>query len=330
MYTQSDFEAPRWARNRHTQTIFPSTRLCKAPHPEFRRERIELPDGDFVEADWLGDDKDAKRPLLVLLHGLEGSSESSYARMMMSAAVEAGWAGCVLHFRGCGGSSNRLPRRYHAGDTADVEFFVTRLRNDYPYRTILGIGYSLGGNVLLKYLGEKPRDNRFDAAIAVSVPYDLHNSAIALAQGASRIYQRFLLGNMRRSMATKFTPELAPFDWARAMKAENFYEFDDIVTAPMHGFKDADDYYLQSSCGQYLNGINTPTLLLGAYDDPFMTPPVYPKPESLPEPVKAHFSANGGHVGFVYGKSPWQARYWLPQRAMGYFVGQLGIPASKG
>lgn len=325
MYTQSDFEAPWWLGNRHAQTVFPSTRLCKVQSPIYRRERIELPDGDFVEADWVGDYKDMGRPILVLLHGLEGSSESSYARMMMNAALEAGWAGIVLHFRGCGGSSNRLPRRYHAGDTGDVDFFVRRLRERFPGRTILGIGYSLGGNVLMKYLGETGPTEMFDAAIAVSVPYDLHNSAEALALNGSRIYQRFLLGNMRRSMAAKYTPELSPFNWQRAMKAQTFYEFDGIVTAPLHGFRDADDYYNHSSSGQYLRGIQIPTLLLGAYDDPFMTRAAYPTTDVLPKNVQNHFSENGGHVGFIYGRHPWQPRYWLPQRAMGYFVDELGI-----
>ncbi len=305
--------------------MFPSTRLCRAPDPPFDRQRIELPDGDFVEADWVGPTGDADAPLLVLLHGLEGSSESSYARMMMQFALDAGWAGVVLHFRGCGGSSNRLPRRYHAGDTGDVRVFLTRLRERFPQRTLLAVGYSLGGNVLLKLLGERREADLLDAAVGVSVPYDLNDSARALSLGASRFYQRFLLGNMRRAMTAKYRPEFAPFDWHGAMAAVTFREFDDLVTAPLHGFRDVDDYYGKSSCKQYLPGIRIPTLLLGAIDDPFLLPESYPAAGEVAASVKRQFTPHGGHVGFVYGTHPLRPRYWLPERIMGFFVDELGI-----
>lgn len=330
MSTESDFAAPLWLRNRHAQTIFPSTPLCRAPDLQFRRERIELPDGDFVEADWLGDVTDPARPLVTVLHGLEGSSDSTYARLLLQAVVDAGWAGVVLHFRGCGGSSNRLPRRYHAGDTGDVAHFQRDLRRQYPNRVLLSVGYSLGGNVLMKLLGESGSGEYVDAAVGVSVPYDLHDSARALAKGGSRLYQRVLLRNMRRAMTQKYAPALAPFDWQAAMQAATFYDFDDIVTAPLHGFRNADEYYTRSSCKQYLANITVPTLLLGALDDPFMTPSAYPVAAELSPTTLANFSETGGHVGFVYGRGgPWNPRYWLPQRIMLFFANELGIEPAQ-
>ena len=330
MSTESEFDAPAWLKNRHAQTIFPSTPLCRAPSPVFRRERIELPDGDFVEADWLGDVTDRTRPLVVVLHGLEGSSESTYARMLMQSVVDTGWSGVVLHFRGCGGSSNRLPRRYHAGDTDDVAYFLRSLRQQYGDRTILGVGYSLGGNVLMKLLGESSAGDYVDAAVGVSVPYDLHDSAKALERGGSRFYQRHLLRNMRRAMKQKYTPASTPFDWQMAMQATTFYEFDDIVTAPLHGFKNANEYYTRSSCRPYLRNIEVPSLLLGSLDDPFMTPGAYPDDAELSATTSAEFSETGGHVGFIYGQGgPWNARYWLPERILRYFVSDLGVGRSR-
>ena len=324
MRTSADFEAPIWLANRHAQTIFPSTPLCRVARPGFRRELIELPDGDFVEADWTAAADDPLRPLVILLHGLEGSSESSYARMMMLEVIRRGWSGVVLHFRGCGGSSNRLPRRYHAGDTDDLRFFLETLRDKHPRRPILAIGYSLGGNVLLKFLGESADASPLDAAVAVSVPYSLHDSARALATGGARFYQRFLLGNMRRSMRIKYTPELSPFNWDAALRADNFYDFDDIVTAPLHGFAGADDYYTRSSSKQFLKRIATRALLIGALDDPFMFPESYPRADELSDSIETAFSSTGGHVGFVYG-TPVRPRYWLPERISGFFCDVLGV-----
>ncbi len=324
-YTSATFRPRPWLANRHVQTILPSTGLLSVPQVDYQREALDLPDGDFVDIDWAGRRADAAQTQLIVLHGLEGSSDSNYARTMAATAVAAGWAVAVLHFRGCSGRPNRLPRRYHAGDTGDIAFLASQIRARHPAATLLATGYSLGGNVLLKYLAENGNEAAIDAGVAVCVPYDLHDSARALSSGAARFYQRFLLRRMRQSMQAKYRPELAPFDWARAMAATTFFEFDDLVTAPLHGFRGVDDYYNHSSCGQYLPAIVKPTLLISALDDPFMTPAAFPEPGRLPKAISHEFTAHGGHVGFVSGASIREPEYWLHARTMGYFAGELGI-----
>lgn len=323
--TDAPFKPPAWLTNCNAQTIFPSSVFCRAPLPGYKRERIVLLDGDFIDVDWLCSDTGKDQPLLILLHGLEGSSQSSYARLTCDAAQRSGLDSVVMHFRGCSGTPNHLPRRYHAGETGDLEYLIQLLEQRFPNRKLCAIGFSLGGNVLLKYLGQNGTNARLSAAVSVCPPYDLSASAEALAQPRARFYQWFLLRNMRRALVEKYSAALAPFDWQRAIGAQNFYEFDDTVTAPLHGFNGADDYYSYASCGQYVEGIRTPTLLLGAFDDPFMFPETFPKAENLPADVEEAFSQHGGHVGFVYGAHPLAARYWIPERAVAYFVSTLGI-----
>jgi len=312
------FQPPRWLTNRHAQTLFTSSPLCRPPAPRWRQETVELPDGDFVEAHWL--DPAVARPTttLVLLHGLEGSSEATYARMMAPAAAARGWRLVVLHARDCGERRNRLPRRYHAGETGDLRYFMRRLVGQ-PDGRFIAAGYSLGGNVLLKYLGEEGADSPFAAAAAVSVPFELQDSAEALNRGFSRFYRWYLLRRMKSAMKRKFTPDTAPFDWQAALGARDFVAFDDIVTAPLHGFRDATHYYEECSSGRYLGGIRTPTLILNARDDPFMSPAVIPDAASLPEPVRLEITDAGGHIGFVNGTAPWRPSYWMPARLLTWF-----------
>lgn len=293
---------------------------------EWRREVVELPDGDFLEADWMVDQGlAAEAPILVMLHGLEGSSDATYARMAAKQAQARGWRAVVLHFRDCGGTPNRLPRRYHAGDTADPHYFISGLRERYPMAPLLAAGYSLGGNVLLKYVGEQASASMLAAVAAVSVPFDLQNAADALNSGASRFYRWYLLRKMKAAMRRKFTRADAPFDWSAASRARDFAEFDDLVTAPLHGFRDKDDYYGRSSCGRYLHRIETPTLILNARDDPFMTPQALPATERLPPAVHMEITEQGGHIGFVCGDLPWRPSYWLPHRLMRFFDRQLAL-----
>jgi predicted alpha/beta-fold hydrolase len=331
MHQYRPFAPPAWLRNRHVQTLFTSSPLCRLPAPAWRREIVELPDGDFVEAAWLdetpprGDDA----VTLVLLHGLEGSSDATYARMMAIVAAERGWRLVVLHFRDCGEYPNRLPRRYHAGETGDVRFFLARLSERYPDSPLVAAGYSLGGNILLKYLGEEGESSAFRAAAAVSVPFDLQDSADALNAGVARFYRWYLLRKMKAAMKRKFTPENAPFDWPPAMAAGDFATFDDLVTAPLHGFSGKDHYYTACSCGRYLHGIRTPTLILNARDDPFMTPAAIPPKTALPDCVRLEITERGGHIGFVGGRSPWRPDYWMPGRLFGFFDRVLGETADR-
>jgi len=318
----STFRPARWLRNRHVQTMYPSLPWSWRGRPALRRASLELPDGDTTAVDWLvdADDTPDAAPLMVILHGLEGSAESSYARMLMEAARDRGWRSCVLHFRDCGDYTNRLPRRYHAGETNDLRFFLNRLQSERDGSLnpgpLLAVGYSLGGNVLLKYLGESGAETPLSAACAVSVPLDLHECADALDVGFSRLYRRHLLKRMKSAVARKFDPHTAAFDWDRAMNARTFAEFDDAVTAPLHGFQGKQDYYDRCSSVHFLKGIDTPTLIINALDDPFMTPHVIPTADRLSGSVTLEVAENGGHVGFIEGGPPWRPSFYLPNRIL--------------
>ena len=316
----SAFRPARWLRNRHAQTIYPSFPWAWRERPDLRREILKLPDGDVTAVDWVVETEETPKsaPLLIILHGLESSAESPYARMLMQAAAGRQWRCCVLHFRDCGDYRNVLPRRYHAGETNDVRYFVAKLEREGQFGPMVAAGYSLGGNVLLKYLGESGAGCPLKGAAAVSVPLNLHACAEALNIGISKGYQRYLLKRMKRAVTRKFNPHTAAFDWQRAMRAGTFAEFDDAVTAPLHGFANKDDYYDKCSSVHFLKGIERPTLIVNALDDPFMTPKVVPGAEQLSAHVTLEVSTHGGHVGFIEGGTPWRPRFYLPERLIGF------------
>lgn len=316
---RSDFQAPWWLRSAHLQTIYP-TLFRRGPRIALRRERLELDDGDFLDLDWSGG---AGGPVVLVLHGLEGSSASPYARGMLGAAHARGWRGVVMHFRGCSGEPNRLPRSYHSGDTGDLARVITRLRERRDVAALAAVGYSMGGNVLLKWLGEQGAGAGLDAAVAVSVPFTLSLAADRLAHGFSRIYQQRLIDDLRTKLRRKFSRGRCPIDLDKASSSRNFWEFDDRVTAPLHGFEDVHDYYARSSSRQYLHGIRVPTLILHAEDDPFMTPEVIPSPDELSTCTRLEVSARGGHVGFVRGRLPWRPRYWIEERIPEFIAGHF-------
>ncbi len=317
---QSTFKPAWWLRNRHAQTIYPSLPWSAPARVALRCETLELPDGDATAVDWLVEthENEAELPLLVILHGLESSAQASYAQLLLANARDHGWNACVLHFRDCGDYRNRLPRRYHAGETNDIRFFIDKLVADGQSGPILAAGYSLGGNVLLKYLGENASSTPVRAAAAVSVPLDLAVSASALNSGFSRIYQKHLLKRMKSAVNRKFDQYTAAFDWHRTMAAKTFAEFDDAVTAPLHGFDGKDDYYRSCSAVSFLSAIERPTLIVNALDDPFMTPDIIPGSERLSDSVTLEVSKYGGHVGFIEGGTPLRPRYYLPQRIINY------------
>jgi predicted alpha/beta-fold hydrolase len=297
-----------------------------------RRETLELPDGDVTAVDWLvgADSLPDAAPLLIILHGLEGSAESAYARMLMETVLERGWRSCVLHFRDCGDYRNRLPRRYHAGETNDLRHFLRELQKQRDAvgnpGVLLTVGYSLGGNVLLKYLGESQHETPLRAAAAICAPLDLHECAKALNIGFSRGYQRHLLRRMKSSVRQKFDQHTAAFDWDRAMNATTFAEFDDAVTAPLHGFDGKQDYYDRCSSVHFLHNIERPTLIINALDDPFMTPDVIPELDRLSEQVTMEVAEHGGHVGFVDGGTPWRPSFYLPRRIVEFLEPHAAIP----
>ena len=316
MIIRSGFKPPWWLSNRQAQTFYPQFPWAWRKRMQLRREALELPDGDATAVDWpvKADELPESAPLLVILHGLEGSAESSYARMLMHAAYKRRWRSCVLHSRDCGDYRNRLPRRYHAGETNDIRYFLEQIEARGLNGPLFAVGYSLGGNILLKYLGETANSTPLAAAAAVCAPLDLHQCSDALNSGFSKIYQHYLIKRMKNSVTRKFNKHTAAFDWQRAMDAKTFAEFDDAVTAPLHGFENMEDYYNRCSSGQFLKDIQLPTLIINALDDPFMTPAVIPAEDQLSDQVTIELAAAGGHVGFVEGGTPWRPRFYLPPR----------------
>jgi len=288
----------------------------------YRRERWETPDGDFVLADWVDGPADA--PLVALFHGLEGSSASHYARALMSALRSRGWRGVVPHFRGCGGEPNNLPRAYHSGDSREIDWMLRQLRPMAGAAPLFAAGVSLGGNVLLKWLGEEGDAARetVRAAATVSAPVDLTAAGNALGRGFNLLYARHFLMSLKRKTAEKLLRFPGCVDGRAAARARTLREFDDAVTAPLHGFRDASDYWLRSSAKPLMNRIRVPTLVINARDDPFLPGTHLPAPEEVSAQIMLDFPAAGGHVGFVTGSFPGGIG-WLPDRVLGFFASVL-------
>jgi predicted alpha/beta-fold hydrolase len=317
----ADFDPAWWLPGPHLQTLWGTVFRRKA-RIRLRRERVELPDGDFIDLDWTRGDTG---PVVMILHGLEGSSESHYVRGLLAAVDTLGWRGVVVHFRGCSGEPNRLDRGYNAGETRDLAFTVELLRRREPDTPVACVGYSLGGNALLKWLGETGARSPLRAAVAVSVPFLLEASAQRLNRGVSRLYQRYLIGRLKRSYQRKFRNRHAPpVSLQEIDRLNNFHSFDDRVTAPLHGYDGVQDYYDRASSRRYLSGIQAPTLIVHSLDDPFFFPWVVPEPEELAAAVTLELSTHGGHVGFVGGANPWRPAYWLERRIPNYLAECFG------
>jgi len=292
----SSYEAPWWLPGGHLQTIFAA--LAPAPRIAYRRERWETPDGDFIDLDWAGENG----PVLALFHGLEGSSASPYARAIAARAIALGWRCVVPHFRGCSGELNRLPRAYHSGDSAEIDWILRRLGATHA------VGISLGGNALLKLLGEKGANIGLHKAVAISAPLDLAAAGRALDAGLSReIYTRIFLRTLKKKTFEKMRRRQISVDSRRLRRARTFWEFDDAVTAPLHGFLGADDYWARSSSAPWLGRIRVPTLVLNARNDPFMPASALDAVRDVPPNVVLEFPRSGGHAGFP-GRNRWLAR----------------------
>lgn len=311
--SETSFKPAWWLRNPHMQTLWPVFMRREIKDIPTERERIELPDGDFIDLDWVGEKKNG--PTVMILHGFEGSIDSHYAKGTLRRCNEYGWQGVFMHFRGCSGEPNRLPRGYHSGETSDVTYIINLLRERIGHQPLAVIGYSLGGNVLLKWLGETGSNNPLSAAVAVSVPFELQKAATRIQYGFSRCYQWYFLKCLRRRLTHKFDFVAdAPVHPSELLSVHTISEFDNIYTAPLHGFKDAVEYYTEASSRQYLSSVQVPTLILHAKDDPFMSEDVIPQSHELSPCVKLELTELGGHVGFVSGKYPWRPEYWLEQR----------------
>ena len=315
MIQKSDFQPAWWLGNAHAQTLFPTlTRSLRAPID--KKERFELPDGDFFDVSWAENGLDKDAPLVVILHGLGGDAASSYVAGLTTVFNQHGWRAALMHFRGASDEPNRLPRAYHSGDTSDVNYLLHALNKREPHTKKAIVGISLGGNVLLKWLGELGTQGLVSAAVAVSVPFQLRLVADKINQGFSRIYQAYLLGRLRRVFARKIEryADTMPASVKNLDSLRCFWTFDEHVTAPLHGYQHVHAYYRDASSHQYLANIMTPTLIIHALDDPFMTPDVIPKAAELSKDILFELSSKGGHVGFISGHVPGRPVYWLDQR----------------
>lgn len=308
---KSSFKPAWWLRQAHLQTIWPAL-FRSVSGPQLQSERLELDDGDFLDLAWAGP---IEGEIILILHGLEGSRDSSYIKGILSRLSKAGYRCCLMHFRGCSGRPNRLPRSYHSGETGDLQRVVAHLERALQRPVFAVIGYSLGGNVLLKWLGEMKDRATIRTAVAVSVPFSLDDAARRMGSGPSRVYQKHLVKRLQEKYQEKFSRIQSPLNIDVA-KLNTFYLFDDQVTAPLHGFRDVHDYYQRSSCGPFLKHIRVPALILHARDDPFMWPETVPKEGDLSSQVCLELSESGGHVGFISGKLPWKPEYWLDQRIL--------------
>lgn len=311
-----EYRAPAWLINAHAQTIWPRTLMGLLP--DYRRERWETPDGDFIDLDWVEGPADA--PLLVLFHGLEGSSHSHYARAIMRAVKAHGWCGVVPHFRGCSGEPNRLPRAYHSGDSDEIDWVLRRLQAQNPQRALYAAGISLGGNALAKWAGERGEEAAqvVRAIASICAPLDLAVAGRTLERGFNRLYTEYFLRSMRPNALVKLARFPGIGNRERIERARTLYEFDDAVTAPLHGFRNADDYWKRASAKPHLPGIRVPALLLNARNDPFLPAHALPAAHEVSHAVMREFPEHGGHVGFVSGRFPGHLD-WLPRRLIAFF-----------
>ena len=296
MIEESPFQPPRWLRNRHLQTIWPAL-LGGRPKVILQPWDIDLPDGDFLT---LFEGPERPGPVVLILHGLGGSAASPYAAGLVHALAGRGIQATIMQYRGVGERPNRLPRFYHAGETTDVGYALTALRRRYPDRDLGLAGYSLGGAIALNYLAETGSDSGVAAAAVVSVPFDLDRCAEHIASGFARVYQWDLLRGLKRMVTTKFGDRLQEwFELASLSEIRTLRGFDQWVTAPLHGFDGATDYYRRCSPRRRIRQISTPTLIVHSRDDPFVPKDTIPWPHELSETTRLELSDHGGHVGFL-------------------------------
>ena len=323
---EASYQPPWWYRGRHLQTIWgPLFRRLR--RPPLRRERWPTPDGDFLDLDWLEGDS----PLVVILHGLEGSSGSHYARGLLLEAAALGWRAVVFHFRSCSGELNRGPRLYHAGETSDLDWVIGKLIEREPTTPLGLVGVSLGGNVALKWLGERgegaPAQVR--AAATISTPFDLTACALSLDGGLNRpLYTARFLRSMRAKVRAKRRLYDGLVNVPAALRARTFAVYDRLATAPINGFADERDYWARASSGPYLARIRRPCLLINAANDPFVPAVTLPTAVVAGSPwLEAAFLPEGGHVGFLEG--PWGRRSWAERRALAFLRRRLLSPAER-
>lgn len=351
MTPTAGFRPAWWLPGAHAQTL--GARFLRSSRGvELERERVELPDGDFIDLDWVRRvgpiPAPASGPLVLVLHGLEGSARSGYALEIYRVLLHLGIGAVGMNFRSCSGEPNRLARLYHSGDTGDLAHVVTRLARRHRDRSLGAVGFSIGGNVLLKYLGEtggvaasrgeplrRPGNpvpqasvSMIGAAAAISVPFDLAAGAEYLEGGFSRFYRWYLVRRLRRKIRAKIGLLDGCLDLDRVFAARTFREFDDAATATLHGFQGVDDYYRRSSSGPYLDRVTVPTLIIHAENDPFLPRDAIPHARARANPhLTMRVTQQGGHVGFVSG-SAFAPTFWAEREAGSFLAARLCTKAT--
>ena len=315
----SSYRAPPWLVGPHAQTIVPAL-FSRLPQVTFRRERWDTPDGDFIELDWADGYAAADdAPLFVLFHGLEGGSGSHYARALTAAARARGWHAVIPHFRSCSGPLNLLPRFYHLADANEADWVLRRLA-DRHRGPVVAAGVSLGGNVLLHWLAQRREDAAIvTAAAAISAPLDVHAGGALLSHGFGMVYTRNFLKSLKVKAMRKLDQYPGLFDAQAMLASRTMFEFDDVVTAPLHGFRNAHDYWTQATVRPMLGEITVPTLLLNARNDPFLPGSALPGHADVGAAIELDQPEHGGHVGFMTGPFPGRMN-WLAERVFGYLT----------
>ncbi|CAN5912313.1 alpha/beta fold hydrolase [soil metagenome] len=327
-----DYVAPRWLPGGNLQTIWPALfgRRSDGPSPAYRRERWNAPDGDFIDVDFFDSTVAGPRPLLVLFHGLEGSSRSHYAEAFAAFAAAEGMDFAVPHFRGCSGEINLAPRAYHSGDYEEIGWVLSRLHAQHDASAggpMLAAGVSLGGNALLRWAEEAGDEaGKVASAIAsISAPLDLAAGGRAIGRGFNRVvYTRMFLSTMKPKALAKLAQHPGLFDRKRLIAARDLYEFDNVFTAPLHGFRDADDYWKRGSAKPHLSAIRIPALVVNATNDPFVPSVSLPRQADVGSHVTLWQPPHGGHVGFPLGAPPGHVRA-MPERVGGWLSQHSGL-----
>lgn len=313
-----------YLRNGHVQTLYPVL-LRPKPPVDYRRERLELPDGDFLDLDWslaAGPGGERARRVALVIHGLEGHSHRKYVQGMVRALNAAGWDCCAMNHRGCSGEPNRLARFYHSGETDDPHAALCHALAAGGYARAAMVGFSMGANQILKYLGEDPDrvPAELAAAVTVSAPCDLGACARVLESGFSRLYQAYLMHSLKAKVRAKHEAFPAELPVDRLARMRTFREFDDTYTAPLSGYADAADYYARCSSLPVVSAVRVPVLVLNAQDDPFLAPECYPRDQALASAwVYLETPARGGHVGFALNGAG--GPYWSELRAVEFLNG---------